>query len=42
MLEKNIMLVDEMLPKFCNGFFIKRFTLSLYPILIVLLTLTNI
>jgi len=28
------------LPKFCNVFFIKRFTLSLHPILIVLLKVT--
>jgi len=29
--------VDKILPKFCNMFFIKRFTLIMDPILIVLL-----
>jgi len=33
-------IIEKILPKFCNDFFIKHFTLSLYPILIVLLKLT--
>ena len=32
--------IDKILPKFCNVFLIERFTLSLDPVLIVLLKLT--